>query len=437
MSNPWVNEFWRIVALLVLGLSLGLLFEQLELWLILALVVYLAWHLRNLYRLERWYQQRKKSQPPQSTGIWGEVFNHVYRLQQRDRQRKRRLAAIVSRFRESTAAMPDATVVLDRQGHIEWMNKAAKPYLGLNAKKDIGQRIDNLIRSPRFVEFFNRNDFSEPLELPSPLEDGRFLLLRIVPYGNNQRLLVVRDISRIKHLEQVRQDFVANVSHELRTPLTVINGYLENIIDSDAACVDRWGKVLEQMQGQSRRMTRIVEDLLLLSRLDVNENAETRNSVAVPNILMSLKEQAQVLSAEHRHHFAVDVDTSLWLLGNEKVLHSIFANLIFNAVQYTPSAGSITIRWYQADTDPETGAIFEVRDTGIGIAPQHISRLTERFYRVDPGRSRAAGGTGLGLAIVSHALQRHQGRLEIESKPGVGSCFRAIFPRALVLRHDN
>lgn len=433
MSNPWVTEVWRIVSLFILALLLGLLFDELEIFLILVLVVYLAWHLRNLYRLERWYHLRKKSQPPQSTGIWGEVFNHVYRLQQGDRQRKRRLTSIVSRFKESTAAMPDATVVMDWQGHIEWMNKAAKAYLGLNPKKDIGQRIDNLIRNPRFIDFFTRSDFSQPLELASPLEDGRFLLFRIVPYGKNQRLLVVRDISRLKHLEQVRQDFVANVSHELRTPLTVINGYLENIIDNNDECVQRWGKVLDQMQDQSRHMTRIVEDLLLLSRLDANEAAEVRDSVAVPNILISLKEQAEILSGEKSLHFVVDVDQSLWLQGSEKILHSIFANLIFNAVQYTPEGGNISIRWFEN----EQGVFFEVEDNGIGIAPQHIPRLTERFYRVDPGRSRAAGGTGLGLAIVTHGLQRHGGHLIIDSKPGKGSCFRAAFPKQMALHRDK
>lgn len=435
MSNPWFNEAWRLFWLILAAIIIGLSIDEVEILLILVLAGYLSWHLRNLYLLERWYRKRRKSNPPQSIGIWGDVFNHVYRLQQRDKQRKRRLASIVSRFRESTAAMPDATVVLNEEGHIEWMNKAATPYLGLNSKTDIGQRIDNLIRHPRFIEFFANKNFELPLELPSPVDDGRILLLRIVPYGNNQRLLVVRDISRLKHLEQVRQDFVANVSHELRTPLTVINGYLENIIDSNGECAERWGKVLNQMQTQSRSMTRIVEDLLLLSRLDANESMEVMDTVAVPNILMSLKEQAEILSGESRHVFSVDIDPSLWLQGSEKLLHSIFANLIFNAVQYTPSEGSIDIRWFQDHS--RDSVIFEVEDTGIGIAPQHVARLTERFYRVDPGRSRAAGGTGLGLAIVSHALQRHGARLEIKSEPGQGSCFRAVFPAKYAVRHEK
>jgi two-component system phosphate regulon sensor histidine kinase PhoR len=433
LANPWVNEAWRLIGLLIVVVLLGWLFDQIKLFLILLLVGYLAWHLRNLYQLELWYRLRRQSHPPDASGIWGEVFEHVYRIQQRDRQRKRRLAAIVSRFNESTAAMPDGTVILDKQGHIEWVNKAANQFLGLHPTKDVGQRIDNLIRNPRFIEFFSRGDYTRPLEMPSPVDDNLFLLFRIVPYGNDQRLMVVRNISRLKHLEQVRQDFVANVSHELRTPLTVINGYLENIIDNNGECVQRWGKALVQMQTQSRRMTRIVEDLLLLSRLDSAENNEPRDAVAVPNILLGLKEQAEVVSGENRHTFSIEVDQGLWLQGNEKILHSVFANLIFNAVQYTPAGGSISIRWFEQSD----GAVFEVRDTGIGIAPQHIPRLTERFYRVDPGRSRAAGGTGLGLAIVNHGIQRHGGHLHIESKVGEGSCFHVTFPRDLILRRGK
>lgn len=433
MSNPWIAEAWRAAGIFIAALLLGWLLGVTPLMLLLASLGYLAWHVRNLYRLERWYHQRKRFHPPEGSGIWGEVFYHVYQLQQRNRKRKRKLSNMLARFNESTSAMPDATVVLDMDGTIEWFNKAAVQYLGLRPAQDVGQRIDNLIRHPRFVEFLAKGEFSGPLEVASPLDDGIALSFRFIPYGKGQLLMVARDITRLKHLERVRRDFVANVSHELRTPLTVIAGYLENMGDANDECSKKWGKGIGQMQDQTRRMIRIVEDLLLLSRLEAVDKGLARDPVAVPAILAVLREEAVSLSGEKGHEIVTEVDESLWMLGAEKVLHSVFANLIFNAVQYTPAGGRITIRWGQRDNT----LCFEVEDTGIGISAQHIPRLTERFYRVDSGRSRDSGGTGLGLAIVKYGLDRHQGRLRIQSQPGQGSVFRCEFPADLAMRREK
>lgn len=399
----------------------------------LALMVYLGWHLYNLYRLERWYERRKISEPPHASGVWGEAFEHVYQLQRRNRQRKKKLAAILSRFKESTAAMPDATVVLTEDDHIEWFNKAAKRYLGLQTSQDVGQRIDNLIRHSRFSEFLARGDFTEPLEMVSPRDDQRHFSFRIVPYGNNQKLLVVRDVSRIKRLERMRSDFVANVSHELRTPLTVVSGYLENMVADEGEQTAQWGKCLHQMQGQTKRMTRLVEDLLMLSRLEDEDRTAARDPVAVSALLASLVEDARTLSGNRQHSITLESDNSLWLRGSEKELGSAFSNLLFNAVQYTPDNGHIALRWYR-DGDK---ACFEVCDDGVGIAIKHLHRLTERFYRVDAGRSREHGGTGLGLAIVKHVLDRHDAWLGIESQPGKGSVFRCVFSPALLMQHET
>jgi two-component system phosphate regulon sensor histidine kinase PhoR len=400
----------------------------------LALMAYLGWHIYNLYRLERWYYRRKKTHPPDAAGIWGEAFHHIYQLQRSNRIRKKRLSTILSRFKESTAAMPDATVVLSEANEIEWFNRAAKQYLGLRTRQDVGQRIDNLIRHPRFVEFLARGDFEEPLELPSPLDDQRSFAFRVVPYGRNQKLLVVRDITRLKRLERMRSDFVANVSHELRTPLTVVTGYLENMMDDRDSDGEYWKKSLQQMQGQTRRMTRLVEDLLMLSRLEDGEKTLVRDQVAVPAMLVALVEDAKILSGEKRHQITLDSDQSLWLRGSDKELRSAFSNLVFNAVNYTPEGGHIQVRWYQDQAQEQV--VFEVQDDGIGIAPQHIDRLTERFYRVDAGRSRESGGTGLGLAIVKHVLDRHGAKLAIESQPGEGSTFRCVFPASLAIMRD-
>lgn len=429
MQNPWISEAWRGGFLLGGAWFVGWLIGRPETLLLIVMSAYLAWHLYNLYRLERWYHKRKRFHPPAARGIWGEVFHNIYQLQQRNRKRKRKLARMLTRFNEFTSAMPDAIVVLSEDDQIEWLNKAAQHHLGLHPRQDVGQRIDNLVRHPRFANFLTRGDYSKTLELPSPIGTQRILSIRIVPYGDRRRLLVVRDITRLKHLERVRQDFIANVSHELRTPLTVIAGYLENMADAGDACSQQWGKSINQMQGQSRRMIRIVEDLLTLSRLEADDTPPLHDVVAVPAILAAIREEAIALSGEAGHEITLDTDRSLWLRGGEKALYGVFSNLVFNAVQYTPPGSAIHIQWYKKGDS----LYLDVRDSGIGISAQHIPRLTERFYRIDPGRSREYGGTGLGLAIVKHALERHAGRLEIESRVGEGSLFRCVFPDDLAI----
>lgn len=433
MSNPWFREFWRMALLLSAALLIGWMLGIPHGMFTMALMIYLGWHLYNLYRLERWYYKRKKTHPPDAPGIWGEVFHYIYQLQKSNRSRKKKLSSILLRFKESTAAMPDATIVLTQDNFIEWFNKAAKQYLGLKTKKDVGQRIDNLIRNPRFAEYLSLEEYEEPLELPSPLDSERTFAFRVVPYGRKQKLLVVRDITRLKRLERMRSDFVANVSHELRTPLTVISGYLENMMDDQEKHGENWSKSLQQMDGQTRRMTRLVEDLLMLSRLENEEKSLVQDVVAVPAIISALIEDARILSGDSQHDISFEGDQSLWLRGSEKELNSAFSNLLFNAVQYTPENGHINVRWFQENNR----LIFEVKDDGVGIAPAHISRLTERFYRVDAGRSREAGGTGLGLAIVKHVLDRHGAKLEISSRPGEGSSFRCVFPEKLAVIREK
>ncbi|NOX10062.1 MAG: phosphate regulon sensor histidine kinase PhoR [Gammaproteobacteria bacterium] len=412
----------------VLAILLGWLVSGVGLFLFLYLAAYLIWHLLNIYRLERWYHQRKEIYPPQGSGIWESVFHQIYLLQQRNRRRKKKLASILSRFNKSTSALPDATVVLNASGHIEWFNKSARRYLGLKANKDVGQRIENLIRNPRFVDFMQAGDFTDPMEMLSPVNNEQFLSIRVVHYGSNQRLLVVRDITRIHHLERVRQDFVANVSHELRTPLTVISGYLENIIDAEDDSSLKWNSILLQMHSQAQRMNTIVEDLLLLSRLESSEVVKTDAVINVSVMIYALCEENALLHDNSTHNLHLELDDSLLLKGDEKVFYSIFANLIFNALHYTPEGGRIDIRWSRKGK----GAFFEVTDSGVGIGVQHLSRLTERFYRVDSDRSRDSGGTGLGLSIVKHGLDCYGGRLDIESRLGQGSTFRAWLPAKIL-----
>jgi len=321
-------------------------------------------------------------------------------------------------------------VVLQADASIEWFNDTAKSLLRLRTKADIGQRIDNLIRHPTFNDYLRSGDYTEPLELPSPFQDDQILLVYVIPYGSEQRLLVVRDITRLSHLEQVRKDFVANVSHELSTPLTVISGYIEAMSLDQEEDIDRLGHydALAQMGQQANRMKNIVNDLLLLSRLEVANHNAVLNKVVVPTQLADMHNQLMGL-ADVQQQIKVIVQDDLCLKGDEQELYSAFSNLFTNAIKYTPADGSITVKWSVKGSQ----AVFEVSDTGNGIPAHDIPRLTERFFRVDSGRSREQGGTGLGLAIVKHVLAHHDARLEIRSQLNVGSTFRCVFPEERVI----
>ncbi len=429
MFNPWSAELRRLLVALLLAVVVGLPFGLVELFLLLTLAAYLGWHLRQLYRLYAWLHDGHTFHPPEAPGIWGDVFNLVYRSQLRNRKRKKRLTGLIKRFQEATAAMPDATVILDSDGGIEWFNGAAQPLLGLQPGRDVGQRILNLIRNPEFRRFLTLGAPNEPIRLPSPVDEQTILNFRVVPYGRDRRLLIARDVSQQQRLEQMRRDFVANVSHELRTPLTVVSGFLETLLDEREELPPHIRRSLSLMEQQSGRMSQIVEDLLLLSRLESGEHRSQREQVAVGAMLRMVEEGIAPLAAEKQHKLNFECDDSLWLYGSEKELYSAFSNLITNAVRYTPEEGEITVRWFRDDK----GAHFEVQDTGQGIAPQHIPRLTERFYRVDVGRSRESGGTGLGLAIVKHVLNRHDATLRISSDINRGSTFRCDFPPEMIV----
>ncbi len=429
MIGVWRLEIWKAIGLLVAALLLGASVGHMALFLLGATVIYLATHLYNLHRLEHWLRVGRRYHPPDAGGVWGDVFHELYRLQQRNRRRKRRLAQFLDRFERVFSALPDATVVLGSDYTIQWANEAATRLLNLHWPQDSGRRIQNLVRIPLFLEYVERGEYAEPVEIPSPVEDAARLALRLIPFGRNQLLLVARDMTRIHCLEQVRRDFVANVSHELRTPLTVMRGYLETIEGAGDEMPEPWREPVAVMGQQVVRMQRIVEDLLLLARLEAEPVSVGTRVVKVAPMLAQLREEARVLSGDRAHRIELEADEDLCLRGEEHVLRSAFANVLFNAVQYTPGGGTIRMRWY-ADAD---GAHFEVEDNGIGVPPAHIPRLTERFYRVDKGRSRATGGTGLGLAIVKHALNRHGGRLRVRSEVGVGSTFTCDLPTARVV----
>jgi two-component system phosphate regulon sensor histidine kinase PhoR len=429
MQNNWFKELsqflWIGLVVAVFGLGLG----QLTLLLFLYTLIYLGWYFYNLKRIETWLYQGKKSEPPQARGLWGEMFNGIYRLQQRSRKRNKRLVKFLNRFRETTGALPYGVIVLREQGDIEWWNNAAQNLLNLKYPQDVGQRMGNLIRHPRFNAYIRGEIEQRDVVIPSPLDDQIMLNVRIIPYGKKQSLVTIRDVTLIQQVEQMRRDFVANISHELRTPLTVLSGYVENLLEKtpDEASLKH---ALNLMSQQTRRMQHLTEDLMLLSSLENNAITTKREIVNVAQMLTSLREEAIVLSGDKQHTIELEADKNLHLRGNPKELDSVFTNLVVNAVNYTPANGHITIRWYMDDVG---GAHFEVEDTGTGIASHHLARLTERFYRVDAARSRATGGSGLGLAIVKHAMQQNQGKLRIESELGRGSRFICDFPAQSVV----
>jgi len=429
LFNPWLEEVWRVGWLLIVGYLLDLVFGQDNVFVFLALVIYVIGLFYHLHVLERWLRERRTPDPPETKGMWGLIFNHIYRLHSHNRNRKRKLALMVTRFQEAAAAMPDGIVILRSNDEIEWFNGAARKLLGLRTPHDVGQAITNLLRHPLFMNYLSRLDYAEPLIISSPQDDNTILSIHLVPYGKEQRLLVAQNITRLQRLEDMRRNFVANVSHELKTPLTVIMGYLEMIIDMEDDCTRQWDRQLQQMSHQAQRMQGIVEDLLLLSRLETQEANKVDHEINVPEMMSHLINDAKILSGDQNHIIEFNIDKQLALYGNESELKSAFSNLIFNAIRYTPEGGKIIINW-RSDNEQ---ALLEVCDTGVGIASHHIPRLTERFYRVDVARSRETGGTGLGLAIVKHVLNRHEAQLRITSRIGEGSQFQCIFPKTRVI----
>ena len=432
MNQDWRTPLIRRLLLLIAAcLLLGLITGEYGWSMALGLAGYLGWHLQQLLRLHKWLRTRKGDEPPpDGYGLWGEVFDNIYHLQRRDQKARGRLQAVIDRVQESTAALKDAVIMLDRDGNLEWWNLAAEKLLGLKTPQDSGQQITNLVRDPRFIEYFEGSNYQEPLELPSPVSDRLRLQFHITQYGNREHLMLVRDITRIHQLEQMRKDFVANVSHELRTPLTVIAGYLETLLDNVEAVNPRWLRALQQMQQQGGRMQNLLNDLLLLAKLEATDYPSDNQPVAVDLLLLSIKNDAQALSAERHHRISLEADPHLRLKGSETELRSAFSNLVFNAVKYTPDEGEIRIRWWADDQ----GAHLAVTDTGLGIEAKHLPRLTERFYRVDSSRASNTGGTGLGLAIVKHVLLRHRARLEIHSNLCKGSSFPCHFPAQQMVR---
>ncbi|MGC8507190.1 MAG: phosphate regulon sensor histidine kinase PhoR [Thiomonas sp.] len=431
-----MSVVWRltiILLLVVLAATAGALLGGNIGAMAAALLVLVGAVLRDslaLSRLIRWLKAPEATPVPNGTGAWAEVFYRASRQLRLWTVRLRYEESKLERFIEALQVSPNGVILLDENDQIDWCNATAAHHFGLDAQRDLRQHAVHLIRNPEFVAYLQAQQYHEPLHMHRAGGRGQFTLsVQIFPYGDRQKLLLSQDITQLERTEAMRRDFVANVSHEIKTPLTVLGGFVETMRDMPLDDAQRQ-RVLDMMQAQSDRMRHLVDDLLALARLEGDPYPPTEQVIEMVPMMAQYKNEALALSGG-RHTISVDVRTDLGVRGSPQELHSALSNLVSNAVRYTPEGGTIRLEWDAVFEDAQPKyAEFSVTDTGIGIAAEHIPRLTERFYRVDRGRSRESGGTGLGLAIAKHVLLRHQAELLVHSIPGKGSRFVVRFPAA-------
>ncbi len=386
------------------------------------LFFYIGRQLLNVYWFERWIRGVPNAVAPTS-GFWKELCTLLSHKQRALEKRVDLQNDKSEQFHAAAMALPIAAISLTKHHKIEWFNDAAQALLSIKAS-DTGRKLETLVRQPEFIQYLKQEAFEKPLILDSFMGQPRAYRCEMFDYYHGHRLLLLEDVHELYHLAQIRKDFVANASHELRTPLTVVNGYLEMMIDMPSQVPAFWVKPLDQMHHQSLRMQAIIEDLLALSRIESDTLMNKVKDVKVDEILKNIEIDIRYLYDDD-YEIDFEVEKDLSIKGVEEPLKSVFTNLISNAFRYTLKGGRVTVRWYS----DISGAHFEVEDSGIGIASEHLTRLTERFYRVDTARSRENGGTGLGLAIVKHVLERHDSELRIQSQIGKGSVFGCDFTR--------
>ncbi|HET9024302.1 MAG TPA: phosphate regulon sensor histidine kinase PhoR, partial [Burkholderiaceae bacterium] len=421
--------FVRVAALVALAVAVGWIFGRTAgLWVaVVGLGILLATHLFYASLLAGWLEHPRLEDIPNGVGIWTQVFARLYRARRTTEQNERRLQDNEERFRRTISALPEGIVLVDLSLQIEWCNPVAEHHLGVSLTGDHGMRVTNLVRDPAFVSFMTSGQYDAPLEFRPMARPNMALEVRVIEVERTRLMVISRDITQREQVDAMRRDFIANVSHELRTPLTVVNGFMEMLLDAQHEDPSTRHHHLKLMQEQAQRMSRLVEDLLTLSRLESSESSLVEEVVDVQLLMREVADEARALSGG-RHRVELK-PVRAFLRGNREELRSAFGNLVSNAIRYTPEGGAITLCWR---ADPDGGGRFEVRDTGIGVAPEHIARLTERFYRVDKSRSRETGGTGLGLAIVKHVLLRHDAWLDVQSEVGKGSAFAAVFPASRI-----
>nr|WP_253940332.1 phosphate regulon sensor histidine kinase PhoR [Enterobacter sichuanensis] len=422
----WKRLVFELILCCIPAFILGAFLGHLPWFLLASVTGLLIWHFWNLLRLSWWLWVDRSMTPPPGSGSWEPLLYGLHQMQMRNKKRRRELGSLIKRFRSGAESLPDAVILTTEEGTIFWCNGLAQQLLGLRWPDDNGQNILNLLRYPEFTLYLKKRDFTRPHNLK--LNNGRHLEIRVMPYSDKQWLMVARDVTQMHQLEGARRNFFANVSHELRTPLTVLQGYLEMMQEQTLEGAPR-EKALHTMREQTHRMEGLVKQLLTLSKIEAAPTLALNDTIDVPMMLRVVEGEAQTLS-HNRHHLTFEVDNTLKVLGSEDELRSAISNLVYNAVNHTPEGTDIVVRWHHTPM----GAEFSVEDNGPGIAPEHIPRLTERFYRVDKARSRQTGGSGLGLAIVKHAVNHHESRLDIASTLGKGTRFSFVIPERLIAK---
>jgi len=424
----WVPAALRTAIILAGCALLGWMFGWLNglVLALLAMMVLVFVQLTYLYQLSNWMDDPQSAKLPDGWGAWTNIFSRLYRMRRDDEKNQAELTEWLARFRQAMHLLPDGVVIMDDVLFLEWCNPAAEKHLGLTHERDKGMRVTNLVRSPDFMDYIILGRYEQPLTISFR---ERKLIVHIIPFENRRQILVTHDATESERIEEMRRDFIANASHELRTPLTVIVGFLE-IAASEGLDAATRSAHLKLMTEQGHRMQHLIEDMLTLSRLESVDYPMRPEQVDVPKLMEQILRDARALSAgKHEITMAVNGPD---IMGSYEELHSAFGNLASNAVRYTPAGGKIHLVWKAY----EGGVKFMVEDTGIGISPEHISRLTERFYRVDKSRSRETQGTGLGLAIVKHVLLRHGSTLQIKSEAGKGSSFVVCLPKSAVVQQQ-
>ena len=431
-----LQDFWFRVSLpIIYGAMVAVvlwgLFSAIValLFMLVLLVCVMAYRARQISKLAQWIQDpRLEAVPEAIDGVWDDVFSRLYQMVKKHNQTKQALADEVKYIEQATAALPEGVAILDKGDRIEWCNPLAQQHFDLDPEQDVMQDITYLVRQPEFIDYLRESNFNEPLIMRPERHDDLVLSIHLIAYGDDKRLLISRDITQLERLEAMRRDFVANVSHELRTPLTVVSGFVENLQDATNLDHDKKQHILQLMAGQTKRMSSLVADLMMLSKLENDQRPLSEEVIDVGVLIGEVYEEGKLLS-NTEHPITVEIKSDVKLRGNGKELRCAFSNLLSNAIRYTPAGQAIILRWESVNGQ----AVFSMQDSGIGISDQHLSRLTERFYRVDHSRSRDSGGTGLGLAIVKHIAIRYQATLEISSEEMVGSTFSLVFPSKRVL----
>jgi len=424
----WVPAALRTAIILAGCAMLGWMFGWLN-GLVLALVAMMVLvfvQLSYLYQLSNWMDDPQSAKLPDGWGAWTNIFSRLYRMRRDDEKNQAELTEWLARFRQAMHLLPDGVVIMDDVLFLEWCNPAAEKHLGLTHERDKGMRVTNLVRSPDFMDYIILGRYEQPLTISFR---ERKLIVHIIPFENRRQILVTHDATESERIEEMRRDFIANASHELRTPLTVIVGFLE-IAASEGLDAATRSAHLKLMTEQGHRMQHLIEDMLTLSRLESVDYPMRPERVDMAQLMEQVLRDARALSAG-KHEITMAVNGAD-IMGSYEELHSAFGNLASNAVRYTPAGGKIHLVWKEY----EGGVKFMVEDTGIGISPEHISRLTERFYRVDKSRSRETQGTGLGLAIVKHVLLRHGSTLQIKSEAGKGSSFIVCLPKTAIVQQQ-